>query len=83
MDNKEFARAQLRKLNDNIHENAMRFIEIATNAAIDQMNLEGISTEHISVELWTEMAAKNLNADPIDFIPDFKRLLELEGMIGS
>ncbi|MCP3810031.1 hypothetical protein ABEW32_03440 [Paenibacillus jamilae] len=85
MDKHELTRKQLRKHYEQCHKSAMSFIEIVTNAAGDQMKIEGIEFDpnNISVEQICELAAKNLNADVIDLMPDYVELMEFEKMVVS
>jgi hypothetical protein len=76
--------ARLNKLADECHAASMAYIEIVTNAAIDQMQLYGIepSEENITVPNIAMYAAKRLNVPVESIEPELTKFMVLEGMAG-
>lgn len=83
MDAHQLTRRRLTKLYAESHEKAMEYIEIVTDAAFNQMKIEGVVMDpsNIDIKLISQMAAKNLNADFNDIYHDYTDLMVFEGMI--
>lgn len=78
----EFKKAQLRKYHEACHKAAMDFIDLVTNAAGEQMKIEGITIDTLNFEIseLCKLASRNLNADEIELEHDYVEMLILEGM---
>ncbi|MNH94447.1 hypothetical protein D3C73_470680 [compost metagenome] len=83
MDIHKFTRRRLEKLYSQSHENAMEYIDIITNAAMDQMKIDGVNLDphNIDIPLICKMAAKHLNANYQDILHDYTDVMVFEGMI--
>ena len=83
MDKHQLTRRRLEKLYAQSHETAMQYIDIVTNAAMDQMKVEGVDFDpyNIDIPLICRMAAKHLNADYHDILHDYTDVMVYEKMI--
>lgn len=78
-----FAQKRLESLYSQSHEASFSFIEIVTNAAIDQMKVEGVEMDpsNIDVLLISQMAAKKLGLNSGELYIKYKEMMLFEGMI--
>lgn len=80
---KELIQKQVNKHLEECHESALKFIEIVTDAAGEQMQIENITFDekNISLDLICSLAAKNLEIDVEKLTSDYLDLMALEKMI--
>lgn len=75
--------ARLKMLRESIHKDSMKYIDIVTTCAGEQMKIENIvfDPKHMNVNKLIELAAKRLDINVEEIHKCFIDLLVLEGMI--
>lgn len=79
----QFTNKMLTRHLEQCHTSAMAFIEIITNAAIGQIEIErmNVMPEDMTPELIGRYAAKSLGMEAEQLINDYTSMMVLEGMV--